>query len=307
MNLIQISKNRMYKNVLGFFSANSAALASFTRLAKQIKLFTVQNATLNKFIEQQAQTSRGYTGDKNSILAALVANTVNTARKALVYAIDQSNEVLKEILSVQKTDFTRLPQDAALAKIQNIYDAVSPLADALLLYNVSAEDIAAISDGIDNFKAAQPGTGNSRASRKAGTQGIKTTMAVIDASLRVLDDLIIHGITDGALVSEYRNNRKTDVVGTRHTGIIATTNNAMSGAKLPGVKMEVAALNKSAISNLLGVAEIITMKPGLYQVAFSAEGFVSQTQVLKIKRGNTLEVSVNLAQLVQEMELVKVA
>jgi hypothetical protein len=307
MTLSQIAKNRMYKNVLGFLNTNASAWAGFTRLVTQIAQFTGLNTTLDGFIEQQAQTSKGYTGNKNSILAALIAGTVATARKALVYAVDQNNDVLVQLFSIEKTGLSILSQNVALAHIQNIYDAVSPLATALQPYNVSAADITLINHGITAFKAAQPGTGNARALRKAGTQGIKDTIVSIDASLGIMDDLIIHGISNAGLVAAYRNNRKLDPVGVRHTGVIATITDAVTGAPVANVKMEIAALGKSATSNLQGVAEIISMKPGLYEVAFTTRGFASQTLVLKIDRGMKLEVSISLAQSVQEMGVVKAA
>ena len=307
MDLRQFTKNRMYKNVLGFLNANAAAWSAFERLVTQIALFARLNTTLDGFISQQAQTSKGYTGNKNSIMAALIANTVNTARKALVYAVDQNNDVLTALFSVQASDLSLLPQNAALANIENIYDGLRPIAAALVAYNVSDEDIALINRGITAFKAAQPGTGNARAIRKAGTEGIKTTMASIDGCLRLMDNLIIHGIDNAELVNEYRNNRKLDPVGMRHTGIIATIDNSVTGDAINDAKMEIAALHKTAASNLRGVAEIIKMKPGLYEVVFSATGFAPQTLILKIDRGVKLEVNVNLVQAVQEMGIVKAA
>ena len=74
MTLLQISKNRMYKNVLGFLTANRAAFAAFARLVSQAAVFGKENTVLDGFIDQQAGSSKGYTGDKNSILAALIAN-----------------------------------------------------------------------------------------------------------------------------------------------------------------------------------------------------------------------------------------
>ncbi|HVX26973.1 MAG TPA: hypothetical protein VHB70_11565 [Parafilimonas sp.] len=306
MTFRQIAKNRMYKKVLAFLNANAAAWAAFSRLVTQITTFTNANTTLDGFIEQQAQPSSGFTDNKNNILISLVADTVKTARKAMVYAIDQNDAVLETLFSVQVSDFFSTPQDAALAKIQNIYDGISPLAADLLSYNVSAGDITAIGDGITDFKAAEPGSGNARAARKAATKGIAVTMASIDAMLAVMDDLIIHGIADTNLVHEYRNNRKLHITGIRHTGIIATID-AANGVAIADAAMVIAALNKSAVSNLLGVAEIIKMKAGMYEVSFSAQGFASQTMILKVGRGELLEVSVNLVPVVQEMGLAKVA
>lgn len=306
MTLKQIAKNHMYKKVLGFLTANASAWTAFLRLVDEITAFTNANTVLNGFIDQQAKSGKGFTGTKNIILNKLIANTVKTGRKALVYAIDQNDDVLKTLFSVQVSDLKGLTQDAALAKIQNMYDSISSLASELLSYNVTAADITAIGNGITDFKAAEPGSGNARAAIKAATKGIAVIITAMDASLAVMDDLIIHGIANATLVNEYRNNRKVHAVDVRYTGIIATID-AANGIAIADATMIIAALNKTAVSNLLGVAEIIKMKPGLYEVAFSAEGYVSQTMILKIAQGKQLEVSINLVPLVQEIGLAKVA
>jgi hypothetical protein len=44
----------------------------------------------------------------------------------------------------------------------------------------------------------------------------------------------------------------------------------------------------------LGVADIESMKPGMYHVIFSADGYASQTQILKIEQGKTIDEEVKM-------------
>lgn len=96
------------------------------------------------------------------------------------------------------------------------------------------------------------------------------------------------------LVNEYREVRKVKEMGTRHTGLVATINDAAGGIAIEGAIMLVQELNKQAASNILGVADIESMKAGTWHVIISAAGYVAQTQVLKIEQGKTLEMEVRM-------------
>ena len=58
--------------------------------------------------------------------------------------------------------------------------------------------------------------------------------------------------------------------------------------------MLVQELNNKATSDILGVADIESMKPGMYHIIFSADGYASQTQILKIEQGKTLDEEVRM-------------
>ena len=105
MDKEQNQKNNMYKKVLAFFVDNAAKFAGFKRLVTEIKKFGDLNGVLDDFIKKQLLGSVGLTGEKANVFISTVALTVRTARKALVYAKDQKDEVLKALFDVRESDF----------------------------------------------------------------------------------------------------------------------------------------------------------------------------------------------------------
>ncbi len=294
MNLKETAKNNMYKAVEDFFTENEASFAGYGRAKTEIVKFAANNQTLNNYINHQSGSSKGVTGQKSAGYANMVSLTVKASRKALVYAIDNSDNTLQQLFDVQAYDFNQSTDTKALSMAKNIYAGLKPLAGQLDDYRIPAADIKAIGDAIIAFEALSGTPETAQAASEAGTQGIKTTMPLIDKNLAILDDLIVHGMDDDPdLVNAYRKVRKIKVAGTRHTGLIATINDA-GGNAIEGATVHVQELKKQAVSDISGVADIESMKPGTYHIIFSANGYASQTQILKIEQGKTLDEEVVL-------------
>ncbi|MGN6214020.1 hypothetical protein [Parafilimonas sp.] len=295
MTLPQTAKQNMYYAVAAFFQTNAAAFAGFTRVQTEITVFNQQNTQLENYINAQAGTSKGITTQKRTLLENMADLTVKTSRKALVYAVDNNNDELQHLFDVQVYELEKSTTAKTLAAVQNIYAALQSLNGALADYRVTAADITAIGDAIAAYKAVTGAPENAQAASEAGTKGIEATMLLIDKSLKLLDNLIINGMDDNpGLVNEYREVRKVKEMGTRHTGLMATINDAAGGTAIEGAVMLVQELNKQAASNILGVAAIESMKAGTWHVIISAAGYVTQTQVLKIEQGKTLEMEVRM-------------
>lgn len=290
MTLKQTAKNNMYKAVLSFFITFKTVFASYVRAAAEIAKFTANNEKLNGYINQQAGTSKGATDTKNNAFTNMVELIIKACRKALVYAIDNNNDELRQLFDVQEHDFD-VSGTKALSKAENIFEALEPLSGELDDYRVTAKNITDIGKAIGDYQATTGTPENAQAASEAGTKGIEATMPLMDANLSILDDLIVHGIDDVDVVNAYREVRKTKVVGTRHTGLMATINDA-AGKPIEGAEVLVQELKKHVLSDILGVADIESMKPGMYHVIISAPGYATQTQILKIEQGKTLEETV---------------
>ena len=263
MTLLQTAKQNMYNAVATFFQTNAAAFTGFARAQAEITVFNQQKTELENYINAQAGTSKGVTNQKRTLFENMVDLTIKTSRKALVYAVDSNNDALQQLFDVQVYELEKSTGAKTLAAVQNIYAALQPLNGALANYRITAADITAIGDAIAAYKAVAGAPENAQAASEVGTKGIEATMLLIDKSLRLLDDLIIHGMDDNpGLVNEYRELRRVKETGTRHTGLVATIKDAAGGAAIEGAVMLVQELNKQAASNILGVADIESMKAG---------------------------------------------
>jgi len=302
MNLTEIAKKRMYETVTELFgtSTGTTILAGYARADQEVTKFKGLYDTFDGYVNQQAKKTTGVTGDKNSIYENLVKNTVKASRKALVYAKDQASEELQALFNVQEYIFEKLAQNEGIAIVVNIHNGLAGIGAPLIPYRVTAANITAIGQGIIDFKSAEGEPRVAKAESEAGTQGIKTIIPLMDDCLEILDDLIIHGLdeddeTERDFINKYRNARKIIVLGTRHTGIDVTFNDAETGLGIEHGVLKNVELDKTAPTNILGVAAIPSMQPGTYHFEFSAAGYVTQVMVIKIERGVTLEMTVKLA------------
>ena len=69
---------------------------------------------------------------------------------------------------------------------------------------------------------------------------------------------------------------------------------------LENVKMEIVELKKSALSTILGIAEIIKCKLGTYHVKFSLAGYADYIIVTTIHKGVVIEMEALMVKLVVE-------
>ncbi len=124
-------------------------------------------------------------------------------------------------------------------------------------------------------------------------------MVAIDRSLEVIDDLLVNAYKTSAaeMVLAYRSNRLINNSEVRHSGLLSTLTDAVTGAALEGAMMAIEALGKMAVTNIEGVASIVKMKWGRYHVVFSAEGYVEQTLTVTIERGRIGKVAVGMKSL----------
>ncbi len=163
-------------------------------------------------------------------------------------------------------------------------------------YGVAANDIPDLNNAIERFEGMKGDTGNVIATKKTATQGLVDSFDAADASLEVIDDLLVNSYdeTNPDLVEKYEQVRLQDNISVHHTGIYAllTGNDGKGG--IEGGFMEVVELGKKATSDIDGYARIERMYSGKYHVAFSAKGYADKTLVLEVTRGEHLEVTVEL-------------
>ncbi len=288
-----IAKNNMYKQVKRFFNTHYAVFNGFARLLLQITLFGNLNDKLDDCIKTQGKVSTGVADNKATALLTVAALIVKASRKLLVYAKDQQNAVLMAILDIRAFDLTNSSYTNNLTTMENVLEAIKGITAPLEDYRVSAADIAAIDAGIATCKAVQAEPGDARSSREAATKGIVVTMGAIDECLGVLDDLIVseYADTHAALVEQYQKDRRIDNTAIRHSGIAALVSN---GTLAEGIEMKVEKLNKSAVTDINGKAEISPMRPGTYLVLFTGGHYLPQTVKLTVPKGKIIEVKVEM-------------
>ena len=297
MNHHQIEKNGMYKKMQIFFAnpTNVAVWTGFARLTTEITNFGNLNNSLASYMQQHQTDITGITTAKNNAFAAMVSIIVNKAQKAYVWAIDNANYNLAEVFDVQKSDFLKGSEITAFTKIKNIRDSITANIAAMASVQLVAADVTAINAAITAYQNTVGTTGSAQARKTQGTKGLESIITSIDNSLSLIDKLMINSYssTKPDFIKEYTLNRQLDKLPTHHNGISITVTDEATGEELEGALLSIN--DKTSLSDIDGVAEIIKIKQGTYNATVSLDGYVSQTLKVVIEIGTLVEIDVKLA------------
>jgi len=297
MNHRQIEKNGMYKKMLIFFAnpINSAVWATFARLVTEIANFVSLNNSLSNYLQQHQADIKGVTQTKNDAFMSMVNSIVNKAAKAYVWAVDSSNANLMQIFDVQKSDFLSISETKAYNQIKNIRDALIDNIASMESVQLTEEDVAIVNDAITAYENTIGTTGAAQTHKTEGTKGIDAVMIPIDKSLALIDKLIVSSYTSSQpdIVKEYLANRALDKLPTHHSGISINITDAETGADLEGAILAVN--GKTATSDIDGMAEIIKINPGTYNMSVTLADYATQILKTVIEKGKVTELDVKMA------------
>lgn len=292
----QIEKNGMYQKMLIFFAnpINAAVWASFARLVNEIVHFVSLNNSLTNYLQQQNADIKGITQTKNDAFMAMVNIIVNKAAKAYVWAVDASNATLMQIFDVQKSDFDHISETKAYNQIKNIRDALSDNIASMDSVQLTDADVANVSEAIMAYENTIGTPGAAQTHKTEGTKAIDAVMVPIDKSLALIDKLIVSSYTASQpdMVKEYLANRVLDKLPTHHSGLSIHITDAETGADLEGAILAVN--GKTATSDIDGIAEIIKIMPGTYNMSVTLADYVTQTTKIVIEKGRVTELDVKM-------------
>ena len=88
-------------------------------------------------------------------------------------------------------------------------------------------------------------------------------------------------------------NRALEKLPTHHSGLSIHLTDAETGADLEGAILAVN--GKTDTSDIDGMAEIIKVKPGTYNMSITLAGYVTQTTKTVIEKGKLTELEIKMA------------
>jgi len=296
MNHHQIEKAGMYKKMIIFFvnPLNSIIWVKFQRLCDEIANFISLNAAHTSHTQQHQTDTKGLTKAKKEALSNLLTMLLKILDRAFVWAKDLGDENLMHLFNVQKSDFTGIAEITIFDRIKNLRDILSKNIDSMVSVQLSIDDLDALNKSIAAYQANIGTTEAAQSHKTIGTKGIEELMEPMDQSLDTIDRLLVstYSESNADMVKEYLQNRNIDKLPTHHSGVLAHLVDAATGKELEGATM---AINgKSCLSDIDGIAEIIKIKPGTYNLSISMDGYTPQSCKIVIIRGKVTHLEIAL-------------
>jgi hypothetical protein len=284
--------------------------SGFERLKAEIANFVIQKGRLSDYIKQQQQDIKGIAKQKSEAFEDLTKLTVSKAQKAYVWAIDSNNAEYIEIFDIQKSDFEKISQDVAFSRIKNVRDSINTNIGTMQGVLLTASDVTALDNAITAYSNTLGTPGLAQSIKQDGTKGIEEMIEAVDKSIDIIAHLIVseYTISNPDNVKEFLFNRQTDDLPTHHSGLYVMINEiskhtgtesqpqkeASSAVNLQGAVVSIDGTGKTAGSDINGIAEIIKVKPGTYNVTVTLLGYKPQTIKTEIERGRVKELVVEM-------------
>lgn len=287
MTKLQTAKVNMFIAMILFFDKYSSSFTTFLQLVNEITDFTGTYNDLQLEIGKQSLKISGVVGTKDKKLDAAIKLLVKSARKARVWAVKTGNETLATQFDVHISSFSEMTQSVAINSLTTINAALNTNILSLTPYRVLAVDVTAITTAIDAATTSIGTPKEAITTRVLATGQIEEDIASCDATLELIDDLLVpeYEDTDTEMVEAYHLAREMSSLGTHATGLKATCSDAETGELLEGVLVTIVEVARSGITNISGAMLIERMKPGKYHVTCKKVGFEDQAMILEFALG----------------------
>lgn len=293
----QAGRLDMYALIILFFAKFDTVLKTYAPIAAKTLALIAKEIEIKDLVNQQGYKSKGKTLTKEALRESTIELVLALAQIACGWAMETKNKTLQAIFDVEDTDFS-IAQDEFVVMVDNILKALTDNLTELLPYEVTALAITAAKNMELDYVAAKEQPKQQTTAKKTVTTTLTKEFKAADGILLVCDKLMPGRFkkTDTAMVTEYFNNRKIYVSGTRHTTLkVHTFLDDAHTIPVSNVHFELVGMNRAEITDEHGDGEIVQFKGGSYILRVKAVGVVDQDVPFTIKGGKVLDLDIVLA------------
>jgi hypothetical protein len=257
-------------------------------------------------IQQDVETG-GIVRDLKTLWSKMGDVTIKYALLGAVEARNAGNNELDKQLSHYKTFITKPSKEQAIINASKIREALNNNLHTIanpdgIIHNVIAANIAEIDKAIADFAAAEELPEEAIKTKKTqGTEMLPPEFDTADNAVTNMYDLVYStfSVSKPEILNEFVENKKLAVYGIHHTGLLVhvVDANPPEGAltdAIENILVKLTKLDRSAVTDIKGFAGITKFVAGTYYIEFSGEGWKTKTLLLTFKRGQMVEIEVEM-------------
>ncbi len=256
--------------------------------------------------DQQEVDTSGIRDNKALLRVGLAALAYDISRKTEAYASFANNLILVKEVHFAETSLTKATDTNLASRAQIIYEKAAANLTNLTPYGVTEDDLIALKNAGDLFRAAVPTTRTGSTEKKLITDKIARLIKENDIILEKIDLLIeIVRLSQPDFYKGYKDNRMIIKTGKGSLALIASATDAATGEGFKGVKFTFIYQNgngtsvRSAeplvkITSKKGRFNVKNMAEGTYLVLVEKPGLKSQELHINKAAGDRLKLDVKL-------------
>jgi hypothetical protein len=248
----------------------------------------------------QSTNTEGVTKNTKQLKKTMAGTIISFARKARPLARNAEKWDLFDQLNYEPSFIYYAPKVDALSRAKNIFNTMKD--NSTLFTTVKPDDYPLMLGTIEAYESGHLAPRKAREYKKAmGTEAYSPSYKKCEIAAENIYDYVSgqYEFTNPSLVEQLKEVLSIDREGVQHTGLeaVCIDKNPPQGAitqLLEKVVMTIVELNKSALSDIDGIATLIKFRNGKYHVTFSKAGFKTVEMILKIERGKVLHLNVEM-------------
>jgi hypothetical protein len=286
------------KKVQTYFTTNASKVSSYAPLNDQFEDFEDHVSNVESLVPRKTVNNTGIATAKKLKKSEAASFWSSICNKGRAYALGIHDEALAADLKRSRSAILKLKDGDVLPFCTHVNDTLSPLVGNADFdnYGITAAVLTSGMTIASDFKNLIGAPGEARADKTAADQELNETFGKLRLNVEQFVLLMSHfESSDPDFLNGFNAVNVIDDIGVHHNGIQGFVKSKSDGSPIVDATIlhnsnGKSANGKSATSDLLGFYNLIKLKPGLNSFDVSAPGKKTLSSVIKILKGQTLEV-----------------
>ncbi len=303
MNDQQENKLSMYLAVQKVCADNNSVWSGLPAFVASFSSFEDKISDIEDVRLIQEQDTTGIAKDKTVLKEELVDKAIEVSTAVQAYASDNGDNELLESLNFSRSVLLNGRDTELQNKCQTIHDNANAIVGSLSDYGIAAADLTELQSKIDDYAAIIPKPRTATSNKKTATEDITLHLKEADSLLNdKLDKLIEQFKTsDAEFYSTYFNARLIVDLGRSGSTLRGTVTDSTTSDRVLGATVEILETEDSRNVNGQGKYSFKQVRPGIYTVRATAEGYeVKEIPEAEIIEGQLNVLDIELDRVIQE-------
>ena len=301
MNATQEAKLKMYRAVESYLTANNSIIAANVAFMAAFTRFQEIIGSILSTAQADDVPKKGIAMDKAGMKKKLCDDASILAGLISAYAVTKGNNTLKMEVDYSYSSLMKLRDEMLPPTCRNIHAAGAENLAALADYGVTAAQLSALEDEIDDYAQISPKPRVAISERKALTAALKTLFDQADAALEQRMDKLVQTFKPAHpdFVETYEATRRIVKMPTTTTQLKGTVTAAATAAPIPNANVTAAPSkeNSPPLTTTTDAAGDYSFKPiphGDCQITVTAAGYNDFQTEIEVEMGEINDLDVEL-------------
>lgn len=277
------------------FAQNNDLVKSYQPLDTEVAAMLVSLGLVESELPEKDTHGKGDTTAKDTLKAAVAAESSIICGLAKSYAVATGNTTLAQVMGCSYSTVLKMKDTDLLGWVTKQYDLLKPLVGDKDFdeYGITTDMLEKLLSDANTFNSSiGKGTVKDKNSNVAN-KNINAAIKALNKNVKQFDLLIMHfAVSNPNFVKQYFAIKKLNDAGVKHSGITGQLKAASTGQPVQDALVRLANTTKETNCSLRGVYEITKVRPGEYKLEVVMNDLVVKSLVIDIQRGKILDMDI---------------